>query len=606
MSSSDSCPAMWQLEQLAQEFVPSNDTVRGECPPLTEYTDRRPDIAQDIRELFPALVQIEHLKPAAGDLTGPTAPAPPPHPERLGDYRILREVGRGGMGVVYEAEQESLGRHVALKVLPLNPLLNRTYLERFRREAKAAAKLHHTNIVPVFGVGEADGIPFYAMQFIRGEGLDRVLYDLRRLRHPQAAPAGLVPSEGSLAHSLLTGQLANPAAQAGTVEGCPDVAAPVPNAEPPGSSALSGRGSDAEYYRSVARIGLQIADALAYAHAQGTLHRDIKPSNLLLDGQGTLWITDFGLAKAEGADELTQPGDIVGTVRFMAPERFDGRSLPQSDVYSLCLTIYELLALRPAFDDTNKGRLIEKVLHDLPSPPPQDRPAAIRATWRRWCSRAWPKTRPSAHPTAERHGGRPASLPGGPACQGAADEQRRAAVALGAAEPGGGKPAGLRGRIARHRCRRVYLRGGADGCGPGTDAPGRARGPAGPGGSPGWPGPRHAATATAWDSVSRHWRRWTRPLPSAASWANRRSGSTSCATRPSLAWPSPICASCGSGTACLKGLRAGHVITGTGFTPGSTSTAKSVSAVWTRTQRSPSWMAFPARSGWLSARTAGF
>ena len=370
MPSSDSSRDV-ALEQLAQEFV--ERYRRGECPPLTEYTDRRPDLAQDIRELFPALVQIEHLKPAAGDLTGPdldpSAPPPAPHPERLGDYRILREIGRGGTGVVYEAEQESLGRHVALKVLPPNPLLNRTYLERFRREAKAAAKLHHTNIVPVFGVGEEDGVPFYAMQFIRGEGLDRVLHDLRRLRHPQGAPAGLVPSEGSLAHSLLTGQLATPATQAGTVEGCPDVAAPVPNAEPPGSSALSGRGSDAEYYRSVARIGLQIADALAYAHRQGVLHRDIKPSNLLLDAQGTVWITDFGLAKAEGTEELTQTGDIVGTLRFMAPERFDGRSLPQSDVYSLSLTVYELLALRPAFDDTNKGRLIDKVLHDPPSPP---------------------------------------------------------------------------------------------------------------------------------------------------------------------------------------------------------------------------------------------
>jgi tetratricopeptide (TPR) repeat protein/WD40 repeat protein len=119
----------------------------------------------------------------------------------------------------------------------------------------------------------------------------------------------------------------------------------------------------------VARVGLQVADALAYAHRQGVLHRDVKPSNLLLDAQGTVWITDFGLAKAEGADDLTQAGDIVGTVRYMAPERFDGRSLPQGDVYALGVTLYELLSLRPAFDDTNKGRLIEKVLHEPPAPP---------------------------------------------------------------------------------------------------------------------------------------------------------------------------------------------------------------------------------------------
>src|SRR5262249_41540173 len=143
---------------------------RGEHPPLSEYTSRHPELADDIKELFPALVQIEKLKPADDDLTSPQQGRPAPdgaRPERLGESRILREVGHGGMGVVYEAEQESLGRHVALKVLPSAALLSPTYRERFRREAKAAARLHHTNIVPVFGTGEADGVPYYAMQFIR-------------------------------------------------------------------------------------------------------------------------------------------------------------------------------------------------------------------------------------------------------------------------------------------------------------------------------------------------------------------------------------------------------------------------------------------------------
>src|SRR5262249_4783902 len=123
------------------------------------------------------------------------------------------------------------------------------------------------------------------------------------------------------------------------------------------------------YFRGIARVGLQVADALAYAHRQGILHRDIKPSNLLLDQQGTVWVTDFGLAKAEGADDLTQTGDIVGTIRFMAPERFEGQSRPQSDVYSLGVTLYELLTLRPAFDHTNKAKLIEKVVQEPPQPP---------------------------------------------------------------------------------------------------------------------------------------------------------------------------------------------------------------------------------------------
>jgi eukaryotic-like serine/threonine-protein kinase len=211
MPSSDSSRDVL-LEQLAAEFVERHRG--GEHPPLSEYTARYPDLAADIRELFPALVQIEQLKPPA-DPTGGFEPAPAASngatPERLGEYRILREVGRGGMGVVYEAEQESLGRHVALKVLPSSALLNATYLERFRREAKAAARLHHTNIVPVFGVGAAGGVHFYAMQFIRGEGLDKVLADVRRLRlQPgEAAPATLA-SERSIAHGLLTGQFAAP------------------------------------------------------------------------------------------------------------------------------------------------------------------------------------------------------------------------------------------------------------------------------------------------------------------------------------------------------------------------------------------------------------
>src|SRR6516162_11196572 len=192
MSSSDSSRDAL-LERLAEEFVERHR--RGEHPALSEYADRHPDLATEIRDLFPALVRIEHLKPAAGDLTGDFVPEKSPAgghpPEHLGDYRILREVGHGGMGVVYEAEQVSLGRHVALKVLPAAGLMNPTYLERFRREAKAAAKLHHTNIVPVFGVGEADSVHFYAIQFINGQSLDQVLCDVRRLRKHAGTEAGV-------------------------------------------------------------------------------------------------------------------------------------------------------------------------------------------------------------------------------------------------------------------------------------------------------------------------------------------------------------------------------------------------------------------------------
>jgi eukaryotic-like serine/threonine-protein kinase len=390
------------VEQLAEEFA--ERYRRGERPSLTEYTERHPQWADEIRDLFPALVMVEQFKPKPSDATGDhdmAGGSNRPPLEQLGEYRILREVGRGGMGVVYEAEQQSLGRHVALKVLPTHGLLNPTFLERFRREAKAAARLHHTNIVPVFGVGECQagdaGTPvhYYAMQFIRGEGLDKVLHDLRRLRHVRqamgenGAPAATL-AEGSIAGSLLNGQfgvgpaIPDDAPPLACRTDCPSVLQPEQTSAPtsaiesvPGSG-LSTASSVADYYRSVARIGLQVADALAYAHRQGVLHRDVKPSNLLLDTQGIVWITDFGLAKTDGADELTHTGDIVGTVRFMAPERFDGRSLPQSDVYGLGVTLYELLTLRAAFDDTNKGRLIQKVLHEPPLPPRKIEPAVPR------------------------------------------------------------------------------------------------------------------------------------------------------------------------------------------------------------------------------------
>jgi serine/threonine protein kinase/WD40 repeat protein/tetratricopeptide (TPR) repeat protein len=372
------------LERLSEEFIERHR--RGERPALSEYADRHPELAADIRDLFPALVKIEHLKPVAGDLTGafiPHGDAANSHtPEQLGDYRILREVGRGGMGIVYEAEQESLGRHVALKVLPPHSMDNPVHLERFRREARAAGRLHHTNIVPVYGVGEwrarddSSPVHYYSMQFIQGEGLDKVLRDLRRLRNQPApvssgaTPDTIAPDGSELAQSLLTGRFAlpepAPAEEAAPVASA--VESPTTSSSDASHSSMSGSQSDWHYCRTVARLGLQMADALAYAHRQSILHRDIKPSNLLLDQQGTIWITDFGLAKSEGGD-LTQHGEIVGTLRYMAPERFNGQSLKQSDLYSLGLTLYEMLTLRLAFDDPDRMGLIDKQLHESPTPP---------------------------------------------------------------------------------------------------------------------------------------------------------------------------------------------------------------------------------------------
>src|SRR5262245_14708554 len=169
------------LVALAEEFA--DRYRRGEHPSPTEYAARYPELAERILRLFPAMVAMEEIGSDAGRSPpgGTTAPGDP-LPRQLGEYQIIGEISRGGMGIVYEALQESLGRHVALKVLPFHRLTPATQLERFRREARAVARLHHTNIVPVFGVGECAGVHFYAMQFIRGQSLDSVLRELKRLR----------------------------------------------------------------------------------------------------------------------------------------------------------------------------------------------------------------------------------------------------------------------------------------------------------------------------------------------------------------------------------------------------------------------------------------
>jgi serine/threonine protein kinase/Flp pilus assembly protein TadD len=364
------------LERLVEEFAARRR--RGERPSLSEYTQKHPELADEIRELFPALAALEDARPAdaGAEAATPAAEAGLPY-RQLGEYRIVREIGRGGMGVVYEAVQESLGRRVALKVLPLGAAVHPTQAERFQREARAAARLHHTNIVPVFGVGEHGGTSFYVMQYIEGRPLDEVLAELRRLRDepaPAAEPsaAGGEASSADVARSLWHGRF-----RAATRPGAPDAGDVVPPtrpdnapAPPPALSTKSSRAPGSSvplsdphrpYAKGVAQIGVQAADALEYAAGQGVLHRDVKPSNLLLDVFGTVWLTDFGLAKATGTPDLTRSGDVLGTLRYLAPERFTGHADVRSDVYALGLTLYELLALQPAFGGADQAELVRRI-----------------------------------------------------------------------------------------------------------------------------------------------------------------------------------------------------------------------------------------------------
>lgn len=311
-----------EFERLVDEFL---TRVRdGAAPEPEEYAACYPHLAAEIRQVFPTLRLLEEFgsvadaRKAGVDLTAP---------RELGEYLVLREVGRGGMGVVYEAVQQSLGRHVALKVL--SPGLHRgeAQFERFRREAQAAARLHHTNIVPVFAVGQENGTHYYAMQFIRGQSLAAVLHELRGTSSPSPTTTALIA--------------ASPATPS----------------------------SRAEFFRNVAHLGAAVADALHHAHQAGVVHRDVKPGNLLLDQRGTVWVTDFGLAKAVGTDDLTNTGDVLGTLAYMAPEQLAGHADARTDVYALGATLYELLTLQPPFRDEVRVRLVDRVRHETPSSP---------------------------------------------------------------------------------------------------------------------------------------------------------------------------------------------------------------------------------------------
>lgn len=347
---------------------------RGERPSLTEYTEAHPEYAERIRALFPALIAMEEFgakSDGSADHREEPFPRSDPMPPRLGDYILLRPVGSGGMGTVYEAIQESLGRHVALKTLPFHHLGNAARLERFRREARAAARLHHTHIVPIFGVGEHDGLHYYTMQFIRGHGLDAVLRAAARLRQEpgrdDAADHGLVTT---LAWELCNARFPpdDASGHGSTDSPASEMAFGVSSGSTATMSAGLSSPGESHYVRNVARIGIKVAEALDYAHQQGVLHRDIKPSNLLLDAQGQVWVTDFGLAKTHDSDELTGTGDIVGTLQYMAPERFGGWCDPRSDVFALGATLYELLTFRPAFEGRDRVELIDRLLRDNPAP----------------------------------------------------------------------------------------------------------------------------------------------------------------------------------------------------------------------------------------------
>ncbi len=411
------------VDLLAERFA--EQLRAGEDPSIEDYCLQHPEYAELIRAVFPSVATTERVIRQQEQQRQRSIVSPFPagrRPDVIGDFQLLREVGRGGMGVVYEALQLSLKRRVALKVV--NQLLadSNRQLQRFRREAESAARLHHSNIVPVFGFGEDRGVHFYAMQLIEGATLAEVVLRLREslaqpsaespadsatstvARNFNAAPADSVASSFSLlrqqraasaARLLLGRNLNSPSAAAPPVDdstiACelagrsPEstIASILPQAESqtapsPGEGTQRDAAKTAAetnhsrsrvrlpalYFRNVARLVAAAANALDYAHRQGILHRDIKPANLLLDADGTICIADFGLARAIEPDTITQTGEIVGTFRYMAPEQLCGQADARTDVHALGLTLHELLTLEPP--PTSLQQVAER--RQLPAP----------------------------------------------------------------------------------------------------------------------------------------------------------------------------------------------------------------------------------------------
>jgi serine/threonine protein kinase len=366
----EACSVESLVGRVADEFLQRQQ--RGERPDVQEYLDRYPEAAELLRKVLASLqvLELSAAEAGAGAAAGDEAP------QALGDFRIVREVGRGGMGVVYEAVQLSLGRRVALKVLPFASTLDAKQLQRFKNEAQAAAHLHHQHIVPVYATGCERGVHYYAMQFIEGQTLAAVIADLRRLAGAKEEPAVAprpAPAPAADVEVCSAGEATGPyaddssAARRGATSTAPDT---------PGQAVVASSTPQASrspaYFRTVATLGVQAGLALEHAHQLGVVHRDIKPANLLVDRRGDLWVTDFGLAHCQSQAGLTLTGDLVGTLRYMSPEQALAKRVlidHRTDVYSLGVTLYELLTLEPAFAGRDRQELLRQIAFEEPVPP---------------------------------------------------------------------------------------------------------------------------------------------------------------------------------------------------------------------------------------------
>jgi len=345
------------LDRVLSQFT--EEARQGHAPSIEVYARRYPALAEDIRDVFPAVLALEQWKL---DKEAECLRRNIPQDFRvrqLGDYKIVREIGRGGMGVVFEAVQERSQRRVAIKLLPwrYGSSVPR-WRERFEAESRTIARLKHPNIISILGFGEQEGYCYIVMPLINGVSLDRIIHRLSEQEQLSFAEeitcvSPTMDTEVNRRHQ--------PAGESPDAGACDSPSAPSTN------------GLQRDSWRDFARLVYQAARAVSSAHQQGVLHNDMKPANVLVDAAGRVMVGDFGLARERKLDHDlsdSSPG-LSGTLRYMAPERFLGRCDERSDVYSLGATLYELATLSPAFAATNQRELIEAVSEGTWLPPRQ-------------------------------------------------------------------------------------------------------------------------------------------------------------------------------------------------------------------------------------------